>query len=203
MKEQKAEGRKQKAARRRFLLPTAYCLLPTLFFLLLSGCGRSSSTESSSRVEPPPPRPPATSLPSDAEATEGSIHFLEARVKNDPDDFIAYNKLAGYYLQRQREVGDVKYLELAAHAARASLTAMPADQNLGGLTALAQTEYAAHDFTSARDHAKELIEYEPRKSYGYQMLGDALLELGDYNGANAAFERMRQLGGSTVTTETR
>jgi tetratricopeptide (TPR) repeat protein len=142
-------------------------------------------------------------LPSDAEATEGSIRFLEARVKNDPDDFIAYNKLAGYYLQRQREVGDVKYLELASRAARASLNAMPADQNLGGLTALAQTEYAAHDFTSARDHALELIEYESRKSYGYQMLGDALLELGDYDGANAAFERMRQLGGSTTTTETR
>jgi len=142
-------------------------------------------------------------LPSDAEATEGSIRFLEARVKNDPDDFIALNKLAGYYLQRQREVGDVKYLELAASAARSSLNAMPAEQNLGGLTALAETQYAAHDFTQARDHAKELIEYEPRKSYGYQILGDSLLELGDYDGANAAFERMRQLGGSSVMTETR
>jgi tetratricopeptide (TPR) repeat protein len=142
-------------------------------------------------------------LPSDAEVTEGSIRFLEARVKQDPDDFLAYNKLAGYYLQRQREVGDIKYLELAERAARASLNAMPAEQNPGGLAALAETEYAAHQFTQARDHAKELIEYQPRKSYGYQILGDSLLEVGDYDGANAAFERMRQLTGSSVASETR
>jgi tetratricopeptide (TPR) repeat protein len=174
-------------------------------FLVLSfsACGRSSSTESRSLAGPPPQPPPAAPLPSDREATEGSIRFLEARVRSDPDDFIAYNKLAGYYLQRQRETGDVKYLELAARAAHASLDAMPVEQNLGGLAALTQAEYAAHDFTAARDHAKDLTEYEARKSYGYQMLGDALLELGDYDGANGAFERMRQLGGSTVTTETR
>jgi tetratricopeptide (TPR) repeat protein len=184
-------------------IPHPSSLIPSfLLALLLCGCGRSSSTESRARVEPPQP-PPAAALPSDAEATEGSIRFLEARVKRDPDDFIALNKLAGYYLQRQREVGDVKYLELAASAARSSLNAMPADQNLGGLTALAETQYAMHDFTASRDHAKELIEYQPRKGYGYQILGDSLLELGDYDGANAAFERMRQFGGSSVTTETR
>src|SRR5436305_5667529 len=148
---------------RRLNLRFRFIPHPSSLILLLalcaSGCGRSSSTESLAHNEPAPQPPPAASLPSDAEATEGSIRFLEARVKNDPDDFIAYNKLAGYYLQRQREVGDVKYLELASRAARASLNAMPADQNLGGLTALAQTEYAAHDFTSARDHALELIEY--------------------------------------------
>jgi tetratricopeptide (TPR) repeat protein len=132
-----------------------------------------------------------------------SIRFLEDRVKRDPEDLIAYNKLAAYYLQLQRETGDVKYVEMASRAAHASLGVLPADQNLGGLTALTQTEYAAHDFTAARDHAKELTEYEPRKAYGYQMLGDALLEMGDYDGANTAFERMKQLGGSTVTTETR
>jgi tetratricopeptide (TPR) repeat protein len=132
-----------------------------------------------------------------------AIRFLEDRVRRDPEDLVAYNKLAAYYLQLNRETGDVKYLELAARASRASLAVLPAEQNLGGLTALAQTEYGAHDFEAARDHAQELIEYEPRKGSGYQMLGDALLELGDYDGAAAAFERMRQLGGSTVTTETR
>jgi tetratricopeptide (TPR) repeat protein len=35
------------------------------------------------------------------------------------------------------------------------------------------------------------------------MLGDALLELGDYDAASAAFARMRQLDPSSVTTETR
>src|SRR5947209_8673942 len=174
-----------------------------VFLLFVNGCGASSSTESRSHAEPPPQPPPAALLPSDDEGTMTAIRFLEDRVKRDPDDLIAYNKLAVYYLQLVRETGDVKYLELASRAAHASLNAVPKEQNLGGLVMLAQSEYAAHDFLSARDHAKELTEYEPRKGYGYQMLGDALLELGDYDGANTAYARMKQFDGSTATTETR
>ncbi|MEJ7713578.1 MAG: hypothetical protein WKF84_27965 [Pyrinomonadaceae bacterium] len=35
------------------------------------------------------------------------------------------------------------------------------------------------------------------------MLGDALLELGDYDRATTAFQGMEKLGGSSVNTETR
>src|SRR5438067_97750 len=174
-----------------------------VFLLIANGCGRSTSTESRSHAEPPVQPPPAALLPSDDEGTMTAIRFLEDRVKRDPDDLIAYNKLAVYYLQLVRETGDVKYLELASRAAHASLNAVPKEQNLGGLVMLAQTDYSAPDFLSARDHAKELTEYEPRKGYGYQMLGDALLELGDYDGANTAYARMKQFDGSTTTTETR
>ena len=31
---------------------------------------------------------------------EAAIRYLERRVKDDPENFVAYNKLAGYYLQR-------------------------------------------------------------------------------------------------------
>src|SRR5438270_706123 len=193
-----------KTRQQSFIPRSSFRVRHFLFILLLaSGCGRSS-TESRSHAELPLQPPPAAApLPSDDEVTMSAIRFLEDRVKRDPDDLIAYNKLAAYYLQLLRETGDVKYVELASRAAHASLNVLPAEQNLGGLVALAQTEYAAHDFLSARDHAKELTEYEPRKGYGYQMLGDALLELGDYDRASAAFERMKQLDGSTVTTETR
>ena len=207
MKEEAGAGGKRQLLRDNLLLPSApaVCLLPLslALALFLSACSRSRPSSEALAHAQPPTIAPATTLPSDEEVTEGSIRFLEARVQSDPDDFIAYNKLTGYYLQRQREVGDVKYLELASRSAHASLAAMPQEQNLGGLASLAQVEYAAHDFEAAREHAKELTEYEPRKSYGYQLLGDALLELGDYDQANAAFERMRQFGGSSVTSETR
>ena len=75
-----------------------------LLALLLVGCGRSSVTESRSHAEPPVEPPPAAApLPSDDEMTMSAIRFLEDRVKRDPDDLIAYNKLAAYYLQLQRE----------------------------------------------------------------------------------------------------
>ena len=164
-----------------------------------AGCGILSSPPSTAR----PPLPAATTLRSDTEGTETAIRFLEDRVSRDHDDFIAYNKLAGYYLQRQRETGSLNYLDLALRASRASLAAMPSEMNKGGLAALAQTEYASHEFTSARDHALQLAELDRAKSYPYQLLGDALLELGDYDKATSAFGQMERLGGRSASAETR
>jgi tetratricopeptide (TPR) repeat protein len=178
----------------------------TIFLTLLvsawatGGCGVLSS--SSTSPPPAPPLPVATALPADAEGTEKAIRFLEERVSHDHDDFIAYNKLAGYYLQRQRETGALNYIELALRAANASLAAMPAELNKSGLATLAQAEFAAHEFVAARDHALKLIEIERHKSYPYQILGDALVELGDYEKANAAYAQMEKLS-TGISTETR
>src|SRR5215813_854714 len=67
---------------------------------------------------------PAVAMPSDSAAVDGAIRFLENRVKLDPEDHIAYNKLGGYYLQRLRETGSITYLELATRAADASLATL-------------------------------------------------------------------------------
>lgn len=176
----------------------ALILLVGLVALICSGCGAWSSAPSTHA----PPSIAAGELPSD-DVSEMSIRFLEDRVKRDPEDFIAYNKLAGYYQQRLRETGDLTYLNLASRAARASLGVLPAEQNIGGLTALALTEYASHDFAGARDHATRLTQLEPGKSYPYEILGDALLELGDYNQAETTLRKMEQLGVVTVNTVTR
>jgi Flp pilus assembly protein TadD len=128
-----------------------------------------------------------------------AIRFLEDRVKRDPDDFIAYNKLAGCYLQRQRETGSLDYLALAARAAHASLSAMPAEQNVGGVAALAQVANSSHDFLGARDHALKLIQLDGSKGYPYQALGDALLELGDYDGAAWAYRSMEKRSRGAAT----
>src|SRR5712692_591997 len=154
-------------------------------------CGTMAPTQS----RPMPSIPPAVLLPSDAAATEGTVRFLEQRVKKDPEEFIALNKLARLYLQRVRETGDVTYLNLASRAVHASLATLPAEQNTGGLAAKAQVEYASHDFVAARDHARLLTELEPGKGYPFQILGDALLELGEYGEAEEAFRQMEQLGG--------
>jgi tetratricopeptide (TPR) repeat protein len=160
--------------------------------LALAGCRGESAI---STIKPAAPLPAAQLLPSDADVEVQTIRFLEDRVKQDPEDFIAYNKLAGRYLQRIRETGDVTYLNLAAKAARASLATLPPEQNTAGLTVLAQVEYASHNFVAARDHALQLTKLEASKSYPYQILGDALLELGEYDQAEVAFRQMEQLGG--------
>ena len=97
----------------------------------------------------------------------------------------------------------MNYLELASRAARASLAAIPAEENKSGLATLAQAEYASHEFGPARDHALQLSRLDPGKSYPYLILSDALLELGDYNAAAIAIAKMEQLGGSDSNSEPR
>jgi tetratricopeptide (TPR) repeat protein len=132
-----------------------------------------------------------------------AVRFLEERVAKDPDDLVALNKLAGYYLQSYRETYDNAYLDLAVRAAEASLRVLPADQNLNGLFALAQARFALHDFAAAQAYGRQLIEYQPAKSFGYQILGDAMLELGDYQQASAAYDHLAELDPGSSTTETR
>jgi tetratricopeptide (TPR) repeat protein len=148
--------------------------------------------------------PPAAPLSGEDDSNELAIRSLEDKVRADPRDYIGHNKLAGYYLARQRETGDTAYLDLAARAARASLDAAPVEVNPGGLAALAHAEFSLHNFGAAREHAMRLVELAPRKSYPYRILGDALIELGDYDGATEAFAKMERLEQfPTAASETR
>ncbi|MCI0489777.1 MAG: tetratricopeptide repeat protein [Blastocatellia bacterium] len=154
------------------------------------GCGALFE----SRATGSPPVPPAAAIPSDSESTQAVVRHLEEKIKLNSEDFVAYNKLAGYYLQFLRETGNTSYLDLASRAARASLDVLPAEQNTGGLAALTQVEIASHRFADAREHARLLTEIEPRKSYPFELLGDALLELGHYEEASSAYSQMEQRG---------
>ncbi|HEY7546823.1 MAG TPA: tetratricopeptide repeat protein [Blastocatellia bacterium] len=147
--------------------------------------------------------PTATPLPADADSSQATIRFLEDKVKRDPEDFVAYNKLAGYYLQRLRETGSTDYLDLASRAAKASLAIVPQEMNAGALSATAQVELASHDFPSARAHAETLVRLESNKTYPYLILVDAFIELGDYDKATSIVSKAEQSLGGSVGLETR
>jgi tetratricopeptide (TPR) repeat protein len=159
-----------------------------IFILAVFGfnaCTKSQATSATNAVPPKPTKPAATN---------GTIRFLEERIKRDPEDFVAHNKLAAEYLQKMRETGDVTFLNLAARAARASLEILPAAHNKEGLAILAQVEFSSHNFAAARDQAWQLTKLEPNKGYPYQILGDAMLELGNYQEAENAFREMKKFG---------
>ncbi len=179
-------------------LKNKFALSAVIFGVLISGACRS--TESRAVISAAPAAP----IVSDATANQEEIRFYENKVKNDREDFSANNKLAALYLQKLRETGDVALLNLAFRAARASLDSVPDVRNSGGLAALALAEFAAHDFTNSRDHAVRLIELEPSKSYPQSILGDALLELGEYEKAEIAYKKITLLdNGSSSGSEAR
>jgi tetratricopeptide (TPR) repeat protein len=163
-----------------------------LVAVLLAACtNRKVSQTSDSALS----IPPAALLPSTAVAEEQTLRFVQKKIKDDPDDFIAQNKLAAWHLQHLRETGDLASLEIAMNAAQASLAALPAEHNTGGLALLAQAEFTAHEFAASRQHAERLVELEPGKGYPFEILGDDLLELGEYDRAETAFRAFELYGG--------
>ena len=121
----------------------------------------------------------------------------------DPGDTPAQNRLGSLYLQRLRQTGDHSCIVLAERAAAASLAAVPAEQNTGALSILAQARASSHRFAEARDLIEYLMRIHEEKSELFGMLGDALCELGDYDEAARAYERMEAMGKDDLGTLTR
>ena len=120
----------------------------------------------------------------------------------DPEDTPAQNRLGSLYLQRLRQTGDHSCIVLAERAAAASLASVPAQQNAGALSLLAQARASSHRFAEARDLIEFLLGMS-QKAELYGMLGDAYSELGDYDEASLAYESMEALGPDDLGTLTR
>lgn len=63
-------------------------------------------------------------------------------------------------------------------------------EDISTLSALMSDNYfTLEDYKEAVVWAKEAVTYDPRNTYGYENLGNALLKLGDQNGAFQAFQK--------------
>jgi tetratricopeptide (TPR) repeat protein len=123
-------------------------------------------------------------------AVDPALQFLENRVRQDPLDFTAQNRLAGKYLDALRDSGDLAFLDRAAAAARASLASAPEDRNPGGLATLARVEFESHHFAEALAMAQRAYRIDPRNLSALALTGDAQLELGDYPEAKASYAKL-------------
>ncbi|HET6406957.1 MAG TPA: tetratricopeptide repeat protein, partial [Chthoniobacteraceae bacterium] len=144
-----------------------------------------------------------TSFASDAtkQRLDRSIEFLEARLKSDPEDFTTANRLCDALLRRSRWTGRLEDWRRASEVA--SQSADSVDVNPGGAVVQAQIALAGHRFTEARELVLKLETLMPGKPLPFQLLGDALLELGDLDGAEKAYATMTEMAGSMVGTESR
>jgi tetratricopeptide (TPR) repeat protein len=131
------------------------------------------------------------------------IDFLERRLRADAGDFVAANQLADRLVRRQRWTGQLADLRRAEEVAARSLAAMPAEQNPGGLQWRAQVQFATHRFAEARETALRLETLLAGKPAPQQLLGDALLELGDLEGAGRAFAEMVARSERSAASESR
>src|SRR5919106_4306867 len=123
--------------------------------------------------------------------TAGLVRRLEQRVADEPGDGDALAVLGLAYQQRARETGTPAFYGLSARAFRRAAAAQgPLPVIVVGRASLAN---ARHRFADGLRLARQAIRLDSEDGAAYGALGDALLNLGRYESAFAAYDRMAKL----------
>jgi tetratricopeptide (TPR) repeat protein len=126
-----------------------------------------------------------------AEPTEQMIAHAQAAVREDPERVAAYTALAIVLMRRARETSNAVYRRYAEDALRAARARDEHDPQTVILSAMLMQDQ--HRFSAAAETAREFIALAPDDSTGHIVLGDALLELGDYDPAMDAYQAAMNL----------
>jgi tetratricopeptide (TPR) repeat protein len=120
------------------------------------------------------------------------ITGLQARVRSLPTDWRSFADLGLAYVQQARITADPSYYPKAEGVLQRSL-ALNGDGNFDALTGMAALSAARHDFSGALAWGERAKAVNPYNANAYAVVGDALVELGRYREAFAAFQRMIEL----------
>ena len=139
-----------------------------------------------------PPRPgtpeaflqpiPLVRPPYDPSLVSKAVAFWEARAQADPKGGLEQRELAGAYLARQRETGEIADAVRAEQAARRSLELLPRG-NASAMIRLARSLLGQHRFPEAKEVADRAAALDPQ---AHRLQADIALELGDYDAADRA-----------------
>ncbi len=123
--------------------------------------------------------------------TDGTISFYQDLIRREPDDYTNYSHLGEAYIQKARETGDTAYYDKAEEVLKKALELYPG--SYASVVFLGQVNSAKHDFQEALFYAEKAVALRPGESYAYGILGDAHVELGEYDKAQSAYQKMLAL----------
>lgn len=123
--------------------------------------------------------------------TEALVARLQAEVRAHGSDVRSLGLLGFAYLQRARETGDTGYYTRSAAVFRRAVALEPRD--LVATSGLASLALSRHRFRDALALARRAQRISPSTARTYALLGDALVELGRYDDAFAAFDELARI----------
>jgi tetratricopeptide (TPR) repeat protein len=124
-------------------------------------------------------------------STESQMETLQQRLKQNPDDQRAYVLLGAVYLQKVRETGDPTYYGKSEEALTRALDLQPDD--FAAMIQMGALSLARHQFREALDWGKRARAISPGTVLSYGVIGDAQVELGQYDAALKTFQMMVDL----------
>jgi tetratricopeptide (TPR) repeat protein len=123
--------------------------------------------------------------------TDDHISMYETLVKAQPEVLHYQNLLAGAFIQKVRESMDYTYLERASQIVN-NVIGQDA-KNYEAARLRTEISLERHDFKIAADYSRTLTEWSPMDPWNWGTLGDALTEMGDYDKAADAYQKMVSL----------
>jgi len=123
--------------------------------------------------------------------TDQRIKTYETLLAASPDDFELQIGLVPAYLQKLRETADFAYIDRAS-----KLVDLILEKDGGNFTAMRfqnEIDLERHDFKAVAERAEDMARYAPSDPGNWGNLGDALMELGEYERAGKAYMRMLAL----------
>ena len=146
---------------------------------------------------PIPGGPPAVVTQS-LDQIDRAINVWAANIARDDKDFVSATYLADLYYSRARLTGNLDDYGRAKQAVDLALAAYPG--GVGAQLLRAQLLFATHDFVKARDAALKIQAANPGQVAALATVGDAQLELGQYDAAARSFNELaRRAPGPAVT----
>lgn len=169
----------------------AIVLLTTgaLSLVTAAGCNKPAAVVRQASLVVPlgSPRAPGTSR----ESLAATIAAAEAQLRVDPRDIAAAVRLADALLRQARVLSNPGLAIRAEIALRKALTLQPARYDARRM--LATVLLSQHKFREAIREAEACQQIRPGDPWAFGVIGDAHLELGNYDAAIAAFDRMAGL----------
>lgn len=118
--------------------------------------------------------------------TDERIAYYSKTVSERPEDTHTRVLLALEYLQKMRETGEGKYLKLASKSVDP-----PVEQNNPEVMRVQnEIDLQLHQFRRVAERSRSLLAINPSDTGSLGNLGDALMELGEYEQAGEAYKKM-------------
>jgi tetratricopeptide (TPR) repeat protein len=120
--------------------------------------------------------------------TDDRIAMYGTMIQTKPENLHYQSLLAGSYIQKMRETTDFSYLDRAAQIVGNVISAD--SQNYEALRLRSEIELERHHFKLVAEYSRQLMQISANDPWNWGTLGDALVEMGDYDGAAEAYQKM-------------
>jgi tetratricopeptide (TPR) repeat protein len=124
--------------------------------------------------------------------TDDRIRTYERLLAAAPRNQVYETGLISAYLQKLRESADFAYLDRAAKLVDGMFRRDPG--NYMGMRFQNEIDMQRHDFKAVVERTQDMAKFEPSDPGNWGNLGDAFMELGEYEQAGNAYARMVALG---------